>query len=364
MKSKILCLLGISALLVTGCGSSGGDDAGMVVDTPDVSPVIEPPIILSTYNFEIGGLGQGSDLFVDVGGQFEVAVDFGDTLRGRALLELDSVPNRVLFDRFTTDAGSTMDVTISRSQNALDGSFTINVTSDLFTWPTAFVFGSIPAGGTFEVVTSTETVTVHVVTADLFPAGIEMSLNGGAVVPFTFQEYVDLKDDPLAETWQRRASLAGAVYAFVFDRVFQIADLLDELDATESATPIVTACDEFQGTPPAGVLLQGEHVLTRLGSGEDLSPGDVFDWTFTNCWSADSNSLIDNFLQMQNYIEVVDASNTLARIGFGPANNMSGGVLYFDWTIAETEEIDGVYTIDPDDRIEINGGFSMVFTQP
>ena len=363
MKSRFLFLLGISAVLLTGCGSSGDDDAGMVADTPDVLPVIEPPIILSTYNFEIGGLDEGPDLFVDAGGQFEVAVDFGDTLRGRAALD-ESDPNRVLFDRFFTDTGSTMDVTVSRSQNALDGSFTINVTSDLFTWPTAFVFGSIPAGGTFEVVTPTETVEVHVVTADLFPVGIEMSLNGGAAVPFTFQEYVDLIDDPLAETWQRRASLAGAVYAFVFDRVFQIADLLDELEATESATPIVTACDEFQGTPPADVLLQGEHVLTRLGSGEDLSPGDVFDWTFTNCWFADSNSLMDNFMQLQNYIEEINANNTLIRIGFGPDNNISGGVLFFDWTIAETEEIDGVYTIDPDDRIEVNGGFSMVFTQP
>jgi hypothetical protein len=363
MKSRVLCSLGIGAVLLSGCSNSGGGDAGMVADTPDVLPVTEPPIILSTYNFEIGGLGQGPDFFVDVGGQVEVAVDFGDTLRGKAALD-ESDPNRVLFDRFFTDAGSTMDVTVSRSQNALDGSFTINVTSDLFTWPTAFVFGSIPAGGTFEVVTPTETVEVHVVTADLFPVGIEMSLNGGAAVPFTFQEYVDLKDDPLAETWQCRASLAGAVYALVFDRVFQIADLLDELEATESASSIVTACDELQGTPPADVLLQGEHVLTRLGSGEDLSPGDVFDWTFTNCWFADSNSLIDNFLQMQNYIEDINANNTLTRIGFGPDNNITGGVLFFDWTLAETEEIDGVYTIDPDDRIEINGGFSMVFTQP
>jgi len=112
------------------------------------------------------------------------------------------------------------------------------------------------------------------------------------------------------------------------------------------------------------VLLQGEHVLTRLGSGEDLSPGDIFDWTFTNCWFASSETLIDNFLQMQNYIEVIDSGNILTSIGFGPYNNMSGGVLYFDWSNAETDEDQGVYTINPDDRIVINGGFSMLFTQP
>ena len=140
--------------------------------------------------------------------------------------------------------------------------------------------------------------------------------------------------------------------------------LLDSLEQTQSAVPIVTACDEFQGAPPAGVLLQGEHVFTRLGSAEDLSPGDVFDWTFTNCWFASSETLIDNFLQMQNYIEVIDASNTLTRIGFGPDNNVSGGVLYFDWRVSETQEDQGVYTILPEDQIEVNGGFSMVFTQP
>lgn len=366
MKMRILCSLGISALLVTGCGGSSGDDSGtgIIVDTPPVSPVIEPPTFLSTYDFEIGALDQGPDLLVYFGGQFEVAVNFGDTLRGRASLRWDSDPDRVSFNRFITDAGSTMDVTISGNQNALDGAFTIDVTSDLFTAPTMFVFGSLPAGGTFEVVTPTETVTVHVVTADMFPVGIEMSLNGGAAVSFTFQEYVDLKDDPSAETWQRRASLAGAVYEFVFDRVFQIANLLDELEATESAAPVVTACDEFQGMPPAGVLLQGEHVLTRVGSGEDVSPGDVFDWTFTNCWFADSNSLMDNSIRMENYVEDINSDNTLTRIGFAPDNNISGGVLFSDWTVAETDEIDGVYTIDPDDRTTVNGGFSMIFTQP
>ena len=93
-------------------------------------------------------------------------------------------------------------------------------------------------------------------------------------------------------------------------------------------------------------------------------PGDVFDWTFTNCWFASSNVLIDNFIQLQNYIEVTDASNTLTRIGFGPDNNVSGGIVFFDWRLSETQEFGGVYTIDPADVVEVNGGFSLVFEQP
>ena len=355
MTSRVLCLLGISAALMTGCGD-GGDD-GVVIGESSL-----PPIILPTYNFEIGGLGPAPDLLVDAGGQFEVAVDFGDTLRGSTDLQVLS-DDEVYFERYTTDAGSTMDITVSRSQTTLDGSFTINVTEDV---NTHFGLGTIPLSGAFEVVTPTETVTVTVATADAFPVGVEMSLNGGGAVSFAWQEYEDLLDDPLAETWQRRASLAGAVYAFVFERVFEFADLLDELEVTESTNPVVRSCDMFQGAPPAGVAIaQGENVLTRLGSGEDLMPGDVFDWTFTECWFADSGVLVNNFVQLQNYIEEIDdASNTLRRIGFGPDNNVSGGVVFFDWRLAETQENNGVYTIDPADIIEVDGGFSMVFSWP
>ena len=347
MKGMRLFWLVIGAGLLSGCGGGGGSDE-VVADIPDL-----PPTILSTYNFEIGGVQAGTDMTVDVGGQFRVGVDLGDTLRGSVNLQVNS-PTDVSFLDFVTNAGSTMAVTVAGTETNLDGVFTINVTSEVIA--DSYVE---PTSGAFEVVTATEITTVTIVLS-----GVELSLNGAAPIAFSWEDYDNLLDDAQAETWQRRASLAGGTFGFIFDRMFEIADLLDGLEQTESATPIVTACDEFPGTPPDGVLLQGEHVLTRLGSGEDLTPGDVFDWTFTNCWFESSDSLIDNFLQMQNYIEVIDAGNTLTRIGFGPDNNVSGGVLYFDWSVAETDENQGVYMIDPADRIEVNGGFSMIFTQP
>ncbi len=347
MKGMKLFWLVISAGLLGSCGGSDGGD-GPVTGIPD-----PPPTILSTYNFEIGGVQAGTDMTVYVGNQLQVAVDLGNTLRGSVNLQVNS-PTDVSFLDFVTDAGSTMTVTVAGTKTSLDGEFTINVTSEVLAG-----VADEPTSGAFEVETAKETTTVTIV-----PLGVELSLNGAAPITFSWEDYDNLLDDAQAETWQRRASLAGGTFAFIFDRMFEIADLLDGLEQTESSTPIVTACDEFPGTPPVGVLLQGEHVLTRLGSGEDLTPGDVFDWTFTNCWFESSDSLIDNFLQMQNYIEVIDAGNTLTRIGFGPDNNIGGGVLYFDWTVAETEENQGVYTIDPEDEIVINGGFSMLLTQP
>lgn len=347
MKSMKLFCLALGAGLLSSCGGGGGGGDG-VVDIPD-----PPPTILSSYNFEIGSIQAGTDMTVDVGGQLQVGVDFGNTLRGSVNLQVNS-PTNVSFLDFITDAGSTMNVTVADNQKSLNGMFTVSVTSDMIAG-----LDDEPTSGVFEVETATDVVTVSIVAN-----GVNLSLNGAAPIAFSWAEYDGLLDDTQAETWQRLASLAGGTFAFVFDRVFEIADLLDRLEQTESATPIVTACDEFQGTPPDNVLLQGEHVLTRLGSGEDLTPGDVFDWTFTNCWFASSNILIDNFLQMQNYIEVIDSGNTLTRIGFGPDNNISGGVLYFDWRVAETQENQGVYTIAPADLIEVNGGFSMVLSQP
>lgn len=348
MKVMNLVWLAASAGLLVACGNGDGGNGQDNNGTPD-----PPPTILSAYSFEIGGVQAGMDMSVDVGGQFMVGIDFGDTLRGTVNLQVNS-PTDVGFLDFVTDAGSTMTVTVAGTETDLDGDFTINITSEIVSG-----VDDEPTSGTFDVVTAVDTTTVTIVAN-----GVELSLDGAAAIALSWDDYDDLLDDDQAATWQRRASLAGGAFAFIFERVWEIADLLDDLDQTESSTPIVTACDAFPGTPPAGILAQGEHVFTRMGSGEDLSPGDVFDWRFTNCWFASSNSLIDNFLQMQNYIEVIDASNTLTRIGFGPDSNISGGVLYFDWTVAETVENQGVYTIDPADRIELNGGFSMLFTAP
>jgi hypothetical protein len=332
--------------LLGGCG--GGSDEETISNAPDAAPTI-----LSVYNFQLAGVQPGTDMTVDVGNQFRVRIDLGDTLRGSVNLQVNS-PSSVSFLDFVTNAGSTMTVAVAGSKTGLDGEFTVNVTTDVVA-----DLDDGPSSGAIEVVTAADVVTVAFVTS-----GVELSLNGAAPTLFSWDDYDNLLDDIQAQTWQRRASLAGGTFAFIFERMFEIAELLDSLELTESTIPIVTACDEFPGTPPAGILLQGEHVLTRLGSFEELSPGDVFDWTFTNCWFASSNTLIDNFLQMQNYIEVIDSSNTLTRIGFGPYNNMDGGVLYFDWIVAETEENEGVYTLDPDNRIVVNGGFSMLFTQP
>jgi hypothetical protein len=247
-----------------------------------------------------------------------------------------------------------MRVIVRDSQTDLDGTYVLNVTSAV----NASV-GDSPTSGAFDVVAPNDTVSVS-----FTGTGVELSLDGAAAIPFTWEEYQDLLDNPMAETWQRRASLAGATFGFIFDLMFEIADQLDELELTLTTNPTVETCDMFTSSPPPGVLAQGESVFTRLSSGDELSSGDAFDWQFTNCWDASSYDLIDGSAQFTNYIEEIDASNTLTRIGFAPVGNTYGGIDFFELRIAETEENQGLFTIDPAAVITVRGGFWMLLSQP
>ena len=57
----------------------------------------------------------------------------------------------------------------------------------------------------------------------------------------------------------------------------------DELELVTFNNPYVENCDMFTGSPPQGVLAQGELTITWHGSGE-LSDGDDFTWAFNSCW--------------------------------------------------------------------------------
>lgn len=347
MKHAKHIWVGMAAALMFSCGGSGGNDGVLASG-------VEPPLtILPTYNFEIGEMLENIDFFVDVGDQLDITIEFGNTLFGSVDLNVISTSN-VTFLSYVTDAGSNIRVTVRGAQTDLNGTYVLNVTSAV----NASV-GDSPTSGAIDVVAADETVSVS-----FTGNGVELSLDGAAAIPFTWDEYQDLFDSPLAETWQRRASLAGATFGFIFDLMFEIADQLDELELTLTTNPTVETCDMFTNSPPLGVLAQGESVFTRLSSGDELSPGDTFDWQFTNCWDSSSYDLIDGGARFWNYIEEIDANNTLTRIGFAPVGNTYGGIDFFELRIAETEQNQGGFTIDSAAVITVRGGFWMLLSQP
>ncbi len=343
-----VAVLAAVSIIATGGGDGGGNGGNGGND--DEAPLV----ILPNYNFFLGNLNDGAPLTVVVGESFTASIDFDGLFPGNVDLAVDA-NNMVTFLSYLIRANSSIDITITSPEGSpLEGTFSVDFTSDI----TADV-NEAPTSGAFSVLFAPDTVAVTIL-AD----GVQIALNGGAPIDYTWDEFTDLLDDELNEPWQRRASLAGGAVEFIIEQFFNVADLLDELEPITFNNPFVATCDMFTGAPPNGVLAQGEFTVTWLGAGE-LADGDDFTWQFEQCWDQDDEELIDGTISLQDYTESVDFNTgVLFDIGFGGLGaNAPGGVI-FDFTISETVEDQGIWTIPADDVITISGGFVLNIQQP
>jgi hypothetical protein len=344
-------LLAVASIIATGGGGGGGN--GSELEDPEDLPLT----ILPTYNFFMTNLAQGGLLTVAAGSDMTVTIDIDGLFASSVDVTADANLN-VTFLSYIARRTSRFDIIVSTvGESPIDGTITVLLTEDL-----AGDVGDPPTSGAFNVTAAGQTASVTVT-----PTGASISLSGGEPVEYTWDEYVSLFDDELQEAWLRRASLAANAFEFMYELFFTVADQLDQLEAVTLSNPAVEACDMFTGTPPAGVLAQGEVTLTWLGSGE-LSDGDNFDWQFNQCWSDNPGDPIDEYvdgnISLENYTETIDYNtNTLFEIGFGGTSGQPGGIV-FDLTMAETVEEAGVFTIPPEGVIDITGGFTMIIQSP
>jgi hypothetical protein len=102
----------------------------------------------------------------------------------------------VTFLSYAARAGSRFDLVVSSGGLfPLDGTIAVILTEDL-----AFDFiGAPPTSGAFDVVIPAETISVTVVAS-----GVQLSLSGGEVIPYTWDEFENLLDDDAQEPWLRR----------------------------------------------------------------------------------------------------------------------------------------------------------------
>jgi len=347
---RVLWLIPVAVLAALSIIASGGSSG----DSDGDEDVEAPLVILPNYNFFLGNLNNGAPLTVVVGDSFTVSVDFDGFFPGNLDLSVDA-NDTVAFLSYLIRANSSIDITITSPKGSpLDGTFSVNFTSDI----TADV-DEAPTSGTFTVFFAPDTVTVTILAN-----GVQLALNDGAPIDYTWDEFADLLDDELNEPWQRRASLAGSAVEFIIEQFFNVADILDELEFIIFANPFVETCDMFTGAPPNGVLAQGEFTVTWLGSGE-LADGDDFTWQFEQCWDQNDEELIDGTITLQDYTESVDFNTgVLFDIGFGGLGADSPGGVIFDFTISETVEDQGIWTIPADGVITVSGGFVLNIQQP
>lgn len=346
-----------AVLTIVATGGGGGDGGGGPIDDGDSGPVN----LLPTYNFFLANLADGSLLTVQrpgaaIGVAFAVSFDIDGLLANTVDISVNA-SNEVSFLSYVARAGSRFDLIVtSGAVDPLEGTIAVIFTEDL----TFDTIGAPPTSGAFNVVIPAETIGVTVVAG-----GVQLSLNGGQAVSYTWEQFGNLFDDDAEEVWLRRASLAGGALAFLYEYFFNVADILDELELATLTNPFVESCDMFTGSPPDGVLAQGEITVTWTGSGE-LSPGDDFSWDFNQCWLDEpgdpADDLLDGTLLLENYAETVDfGTNTLFEIGFGGLSGQPGGVI-FDLAVSETFENNGVFSIS--DVTTISGGFVMIIQAP
>jgi hypothetical protein len=348
----------LAALAIGACGGGGGDDGGGLNggntnggDDPG------PVIILPNYNFFLTNLPGDNLLTASISSGISVSIDIDGLLHNSLDLSV-SATNEVTFVSYAIRAGSRLDLIVSSGDILpLDGTTAVIVTEDV-----VVSLGSPPSSGAFDVVVPGETVTVTVT-----PPGVQVSLNGGQAVSYSWDEFGGLMEDDTYEVWVRRASLASDAFEFLYEFSIDAGDILDDLELLATNNPLVELCDMFTGTPPAGVLAQGQMTLTWIGAGE-LAPGDDFDWLFNQCWFDEPgepfDELFDGTIRLENYTETVDSNtNTLFEIGFGGLSGEPGGII-FDLTLSGTVENNGVFTISPDNVITITGGFAMIIQAP
>jgi len=349
----IAVLATLSIIATGGCGGgSGGNGNGNGNGNDDVEP---PLVILPNYNFFLGNLNSGAPLTVVVGDEFTVTVDFFTLFQGNLNLDVGANDTVTFLDyRILRDTMISIAVT-SPDGSPLDGNFGMIVNTDI-----AASIDDAPTSGAFGVVD----VAFAGATVTILADGVEVSVNSGEPIAYTWDEFTDLIDDEQADLWQRRAALGAGVLEFTVGQFFNVASILDELEPITFNNPFVETCDMFTGTPPNGVLAQGEYTVTWLGSGE-LADGDDFTWQFEQCWDQDDEELIDGTITLQDYTESVDFdTGVLFDIGFGGLGaNAPGGVI-FDFTVSETVEDQGIWTIAADDVITISGGFVLNIQRP
>jgi len=244
----------------------------------------------------------------------------------------------------------------------LIGAFRAAVLAEIALTPAA-VFSA----GTWTVFVGNDSVRVVVVTGA--NAGVDLALNGGATAFFAWPEFAQLfAPGSTAPAWQQAAS---ASFRFLRIAALQarvaFTALVDATRVSFTDAPDVQRCDAFPGAPPAGVLGQGERVLTWLGSA-NLG----FDLQFTDCWDdlagEDQDYLYQGAVALTGWRASNDLDNRLVFIGFGGDENgerVPGGVAYRDTRLVQTlATMSGDSELDPAADYVLRGGFAIRFVQP
>jgi hypothetical protein len=223
------------------------------------------------------------------------------------------------------------------------------------------------AGGAWTVRFGTETVAVTVASGGT--AGVNVSLDGGPAEFIAWQDFRQLfAPGSMAPAWQQAASASFQFLSLTLSQVeTTFVALVDAARASFTSAAYARDCSAFPVSPPAGVLLQGERVMTWLGSADQ-----GFDLRFADCWqdlAGDGRDyLYRGSAALSGWRAANDGRNRLVFVGFGGdafGSRVPGGVGYRNLALDRTEAAPtGGHVLDPERSYTLSGGFALGFTEP
>jgi hypothetical protein len=203
--------------------------------------------------------------------------------------------------------------------------------------------------------------------------GVAISLNSQTSVNFSLTDFQNLLGSG-APIWQQEAYLALVALEFIVFPMKTVNEIIQDILTNESTLtakltlPIL--CDSLSNsnpvvTAPSTVQNQGLETLTfsDVNGNGTIDTGDSFTVNFIDCFNQNMEVIIQSgFLRLFLFVREI-TNNAITRIGFEPSSTETGGILFSNTDIWLPTDTTGGITINGNPKMNVNGGFSLVFFQ-
>ena len=327
----------LGCLCAVGCGGGGDGENGGA-----------PPTLLAVYQWSLENVMGGQPMvlaFEQDGDDLKVTVAIG-AQRPTGLY------NRIA-DSWTVDPGGVWLIDTNAGPDDLVGLLTVTVTETI-----GIPADDSPQTGAFMVEHAGDDVEVTFVAG-----GVQLSVDGGPATFYDWETFDELTEQPGSTLEEVAASFANQVLFFMFERYWNVVELLLEIDdefefinprfTEESAFPAGWDIPDELQDPAWNTIMWYDNGPEGVGTSDDFDVG-------LGDWPLGEDSLGRGQVQFQNYLESIDGANRVVQAGFGMLGR-PGGILWDGLDMVQLEEDSGVVSIFS--ILQLDGGFAMLFEE-
>lgn len=189
-----------------------------------------------------------------------------------------------------------------------------------------------------------------------------------------FEELLDANE----VVWKQKANLAFIVLETLSEEIFFVSRTSDVADANnatlQNGSFTVSTSGFAPATQPNPYPATGSRTLVWTDTADDnvIGAGDQFQWQFNWSWENSAGALFDDLtngqIDLVRYIRTTEQRNgqeVITSLGFQPEGETAGGVTYTNVVHVDVDEdTPGTLTFNPERVFTLNGGYSLLFTEP